>query len=169
MKSVRWHGCWWPTATGNEDIKGLVDSTLQKLDVPVQALFSTLGRTAARGLETVVIGKAMQGWIMELVENIKNGDTKTYQSWEMPDSGMGVGLNDVPGVSGSLDRDRKQKDQELPVRGAFHLEPWPERRKGQTGSGGRSPDRHALADPKDRWKFCEPFIPLIRVLPAAFM
>jgi [NiFe] hydrogenase large subunit len=73
-----------------------VNSTLATLGVPVQALFSTLGRTAARGLETLVIGNAMEGWIMELVGNIKNGDTKTYQAWEMPDSAQGVGLNDVP-------------------------------------------------------------------------
>lgn len=81
--------------TGNKAFKDVVDRTLKHLDVPVTALFSTLGRTAARGLETMVIGNAMEGWIDELVENIKSGDTKTYQSWEMPDKGMGYGLNDV--------------------------------------------------------------------------
>ena len=85
---------------GHKDIKPLVDSTLQTLGVPVGALFSTLGRTAARGLETVAIGKAMPGWVMELVENLKAGDTKTYQKWDMPKSAMGVGLNDV--ARGSL-------------------------------------------------------------------
>jgi [NiFe] hydrogenase large subunit len=73
-----------------------VDATLKKLDIPVAALFSTLGRTAARGLETVAIGQAMPGWIMQLIENVKGGDTKTYQPWEMPDTEMGFGLNDVP-------------------------------------------------------------------------
>eukprot|EP00825_Cyclidium_porcatum_P015253 TRINITY_DN18500_c0_g1_i1.p3 TRINITY_DN18500_c0_g1~~TRINITY_DN18500_c0_g1_i1.p3 ORF type:complete len:100 (-),score=38.95 TRINITY_DN18500_c0_g1_i1:170-469(-) len=34
------------------EIHDLVDGALKKLDVPVTALFSTLGRTAARGLET---------------------------------------------------------------------------------------------------------------------
>jgi [NiFe] hydrogenase large subunit len=83
-------------AKGKPEVVEVVDSTLKTLGVPVPALFSTLGRTAARGLETLVIGNAMEGWIMELVGNIKNGDTKTYQAWEMPDSAQGVGLNDVP-------------------------------------------------------------------------
>ncbi len=82
-------------AAGHKEFKEVVDGVLSKLDVPVEALFSTLGRTAARGIETLVIGKQMEGWIMELVGNISKGDTKTYQSWEMPDKGMGCGLNDV--------------------------------------------------------------------------
>ena len=82
-------------AKGHAGIKALVDGTLKKLDIPVTALFSTLGRTAARGLETVAIGDAMEGWINELIENVKNGDTKTYQPWTMPDKAMGYGLNDV--------------------------------------------------------------------------
>jgi [NiFe] hydrogenase large subunit len=83
-------------ANGHKAIKPLVDDTLKKLGIKPEHLFSTLGRTAARGLETIAIGEAMQGWVMELVENIKKGDTKTYQAWEMPDQGMGYGLNDVP-------------------------------------------------------------------------
>jgi len=83
-------------AKGHAGIKATVDSVLKKLDIPVTALFSTLGRTAARGIETLVIGDAMEGWIMELIGNIKGGDTQTYQTWTMPDKGMGVGLNDVP-------------------------------------------------------------------------
>ena len=83
-------------AKGHKEIKALVDSTLKQLDVPVTALFSTLGRTAARGLESVAIGNRMEGWIMELIENVKKGDTKTFQTWEMPDKAEGVGLNDVP-------------------------------------------------------------------------
>ena len=83
-------------AKGHEDVVPVVDHVLKTLDVPVTALFSTLGRTAARGIETLVIGKRVEKWIMALVENVKAGDTATYQSWEMPDKGMGYGLNDVP-------------------------------------------------------------------------
>lgn len=85
---------------GHKDIKPLVDGTLQKLGIPAGALFSTLGRTAARGLETIAIGQATPGWIMELLENIKSGDAQTYEPWEMPDKAMGLGLNDV--ARGSL-------------------------------------------------------------------
>jgi [NiFe] hydrogenase large subunit len=81
---------------GHKDVKPLVDSTLKQLDIPVQALFSTLGRTAARGLETIAVGDRIEAWMGELLANIKKGDTKTYEPWEMPDSGEGYGLNDVP-------------------------------------------------------------------------
>ena len=81
---------------GHAETKELVKKTLKTLDIPTEALFSTLGRTAARAIETVVIGDAMQGWVMELVENLKKGDTKTYEPYEMPTSAEGVGLNDVP-------------------------------------------------------------------------
>jgi [NiFe] hydrogenase large subunit len=83
-------------ASGHKDIQNAVNGTLAQLDIPVTALFSTLGRTAARGLETLVIGQAMEGWVLELVGNLKKGNDKTYASWDMPKSGMGVGLNDVP-------------------------------------------------------------------------
>jgi [NiFe] hydrogenase large subunit len=83
-------------ANGHKDIQSAVNGTVKQLDIPVTALFSTLGRTAARGLETLVIGQAMEGWVLELVENLKKGNDKTYQSWTMPKNGMGVGLNDVP-------------------------------------------------------------------------
>ena len=58
---------------GHKDIKPLVDTALAQLSIPASALFSTLGRTAARAIETVAIGDALQGWTMELVENIKSG------------------------------------------------------------------------------------------------
>ena len=83
-------------AKGQKDIKPVVDNVLKTLNVNANALFSTLGRTAARGVETLVIGERMQNWVGELVANLKSGDTQTYQPYEMPDSGMGVGLNDVP-------------------------------------------------------------------------
>jgi [NiFe] hydrogenase large subunit len=84
-------------ANGHKEIKPAVDMVAAKLDIPLTALFSTLGRTAARGIETMVIGQRMEKWIMGLVENVKSGDAQTYQAWEMPDKGMvGYGLNDVP-------------------------------------------------------------------------
>ncbi len=113
-------------ARGDKGIKNLVDGTLKQLNVPVTALFSTLGRTAARGLETIAIGDAMEGWIMQLVENVKNGNTKTYQPWEMPDKAMGVGLNDV--ARGSLGHwieieDKKIKNYQYVVPSTWNLGP----------------------------------------------
>ncbi|HDI60423.1 MAG TPA: nickel-dependent hydrogenase large subunit [Desulfobacteraceae bacterium] len=95
---------------GHKDLKPLVDSTLEKLGIPVEALFSTLGRTAARGLETIAIGDQVESWVMELVENLKNGDNSTYTPYEMKD-GQGVGLNDVP--RGALGHWVKIKDGKI--------------------------------------------------------
>ena len=81
---------------GKKEVKTVVDSVLKQLGVPAAALFSTLGRTAARGIETLVIGERMETWINALIANVKNGNTATYQAWEMPEKGMGFGLNDVP-------------------------------------------------------------------------
>ena len=111
-------------AYGKKDFVSVVDDTLKKLDIPVTALFSTLGRTAARGLETLVIGNAMEGWIMELVENLKSGDTATYTKWTMPDKGKGVGLNDV--ARGSLGHwieieDKKIKNYQYVVPSTWNL------------------------------------------------
>jgi hydrogenase large subunit len=88
-------------ATGNKQMKELVDYTLKTLDVPVTALFSTLGRTAARGLESKVLADAMQGMFDKLLANIKGGDVRTFndQYWDpssWPKSMHGVGLMEAP-------------------------------------------------------------------------
>ena len=62
-----------------------MNKTLADLNIPVGALFSTLGRTAARGLETVIIGQAMPGWINELVANLK--ERKRQDLYTLEDEG----------------------------------------------------------------------------------
>lgn len=88
-------------AKGIEEYKHVVDSALNQLQVPVTALFSTLGRTAARGLET----KLVAGWGLEfydkLLENIKNGDTRmaNKEKWKpetWPQNAKGVGYMEAP-------------------------------------------------------------------------
>jgi hydrogenase large subunit len=88
-------------ASGHEQTKELVNATLTKLDLPVDALFSTLGRTAARTLETKIIADKMQVWYENLVANIKAGDTKTFNEalWEpssWPQQAKGVGYMEAP-------------------------------------------------------------------------
>ncbi len=136
-------------AKGQKDIVPLVDSTLKQLNTPAEALFSTLGRTAARGLETVAIGEAMQEWIMELVENLKSGDTKTYEPFEMPDSGMGFGLNDVP--RGSLGHwvqieGKKIKNYQYVVPSTWNL--CPRDANGKPGPVEQALIGTPIADPK---------------------
>ena len=88
-------------AKGHEQTRELVGMALNKLDLPVKALFSTLGRTAARTLETRIIVDAMQTWYDHLLANIKSGDTDTFNEvlWDpstWPKQAKGVGFMEAP-------------------------------------------------------------------------
>ncbi len=88
-------------ASGREEVKEVVDGALAKLGAPVTALFSTLGRTAARGLETRLIARWMLGFYDDLVANIRNGDTRMFEGakWDpktWPKEARGVGMSEAP-------------------------------------------------------------------------
>jgi hydrogenase large subunit len=88
-------------ASGNQEVKELVGGALKALDVPVTALFSTLGRTAARGLETRLIARWAREFFNELIDNLKRGDMDTFvrDKWEpstWPAECEGVGLSEAP-------------------------------------------------------------------------
>ena len=83
------------------EFKEPVEALLKKLDAPVEALFSTLGRTAARGLESVWAAYEMRRNYDELIANIKAGDTATanIDKWEpasWPKQVKGVGFTEAP-------------------------------------------------------------------------
>ena len=61
------------------EIHGLVEGALKKLDVPVTALFSTLGRTAARAIESSLAARWALEDYQKLLANIKAGDTRTIR------------------------------------------------------------------------------------------
>jgi hydrogenase large subunit len=87
--------------SGHKDVKELVNETLGKLKVGPEVLFSTLGRTAARGIETVLIARKMETWLGDLTGRIKNGDTATFNKdkWEpakWPAKAEGYGYLDAP-------------------------------------------------------------------------
>lgn len=88
-------------AKGNAEVKEVVDEALTKLEVPVTALFSTLGRTAARGLETRLVARWMGEFFGELLGNLKNGELSTFnrERWEpstWPAECEGVGMTEAP-------------------------------------------------------------------------
>ncbi len=64
-------------AKGIPEFKEPVDMVLGKLGVPITALFSTLGRTAARGLECSWAAHKLKDEFNKLIANIKAGDTAT--------------------------------------------------------------------------------------------
>ena len=130
-------------AKGDKAHQDIVNMTLKKLGIKPKHLFSTLGRTAARGLETVVIGGAMKGWMDELRDNIKKGDKKTYQEWKYPKDKKvyrGRGLNDIP--RGALGhwieiKEGKIKNYQYVVPSTWNLGP-------RDGKGKLSPVENAL-------------------------
>ena len=88
-------------AKGNTEVKDVVTEALKKLDVPITALFSTLGRTAARGLETRLVVHWMKGFYDDLLGNIKAGDVRTFtrEKWDpstWPEVCEGVGMSEAP-------------------------------------------------------------------------
>jgi len=88
-------------ASGSEEVKEAVGGALKALDVPVAALFSTLGRTAARGIETQLIARWSKEFYAQLLTNIKNGDTRMFNNarWDpetWPKEAKGVGMSEAP-------------------------------------------------------------------------
>lgn len=88
-------------ARGNKEIQEAVNGALTYLDVPVDALFSTLGRTAARGIETQLAANWTLEFYNNLLNNIKNGDERMANTdlWEpetWPKEAKGVGFMEAP-------------------------------------------------------------------------
>ncbi|MGZ0078166.1 nickel-dependent hydrogenase large subunit [Methylomonas sp. YC3] len=88
-------------AQGNKEITEQINFVLKTLDVPVSALFSTLGRTAARGLEAQWAAGKMRYFMDKLMNNLKAGDlaTANVERWDpetWPSSVKGVGFTEAP-------------------------------------------------------------------------
>ena len=88
-------------AAGNAEIKDVVTATLGALKAPPAVLFSTLGRTAARGIETRLVARWALEFYQQLLANIRNGDSRTFtkESWEpstWPATARGVGATEAP-------------------------------------------------------------------------
>jgi hydrogenase large subunit len=88
-------------ASGNTDVKELVGQTLGKLNVPAEALFSTLGRTAARALDAALAMAWLKEYFNELLERVRINEVSTFngQMWEpktWPSSCEGIGLTEAP-------------------------------------------------------------------------
>jgi len=141
-------------ASGHEPTQELVNYTLRTLDVPVGALFSTLGRTAARTLETKVVADSMQTWYDNLIDNIKAGDTRTFNEalWEpssWPKKAQGVGFTEAP--RGGLAHWIVIEDGKIANYQAVVPSTWnagPRDASGQPGPYEAALVGHQLVDPK---------------------
>ncbi|GAB4546093.1 MAG: nickel-dependent hydrogenase large subunit [Anaerolineales bacterium] len=103
-------------ASGQPDIKKTVDFVLNKLGAGPEALFSTLGRTAARCIETVLLVSKLNEWVDELAANIKSGDLAIHANelWDpknWPAEAKGWGYIEAP--RGALGHWIHIKDQKI--------------------------------------------------------
>ncbi|MFW6118725.1 MAG: nickel-dependent hydrogenase large subunit [Planctomycetota bacterium] len=76
---------------GSPEIREAVDGLCSSADVELSALNSTLGRHAARALETQLVARKMQDWILAL----QPGEPCVLPV-EVPEAGSGAGLTDAP-------------------------------------------------------------------------
>jgi len=141
-------------ASGNAEFKDVVNEALGKLKVPAQALFSTLGRTAARGLETRLAARWLMAEYEHLIANIKAGETATAStvSWEpssWPAEAKGFGHTEAP--RGALGHwvhisDRKIANYQIVVPSTWNASP--KDGKGQHGAYESALLNTPMADPK---------------------
>jgi Ni,Fe-hydrogenase I large subunit len=102
-------------ASGHKRVQEVVGYVLGELKVGPPVLFSTLGRTAARGVETLITAEMIPTWIDQLVANIEKGDLKTADTdkWEpstWPKEAQGYGFHEAPrGALGHWIRIKNQK------------------------------------------------------------
>jgi hydrogenase large subunit len=72
-------------------LSGMVTDTLARFGAPVEALFSVLGRHAARALEAKIIADRCAQWVMQLAPG-----QPAHTKFEIPEQGEGMGLTEAP-------------------------------------------------------------------------
>ncbi len=134
-------------ASGHERVQAVVNLVLQKLGVGPAALFSTLGRVAARGVETLVTAEMLPVWLGDLAANMKRGDLKIHDGelWEpskWPKTAQGYGWHEAPrGALGHWIKieNKKIANYQCVVPGTWNGSP-------RDGNGQRGPYEQALLD-----------------------
>jgi [NiFe] hydrogenase large subunit/hydrogenase large subunit len=134
-------------ASGHKRVKEVVTMVLQKLGVGPAALFSTLGRTAARGIETLITAEMLPVWIDDLAAKIKGGDLRIHnnEKWDpstWPKEAKGYGFHEAPrGALGHwvVIKDGKVANYQCVVPGGWNSSP-------RDAKGQRGPFEAALVD-----------------------
>ena len=141
--------------SGHKEVKDLVGAVLGKLNVGPAVLFSTLGRTAARGMETMLLANKLDDWYGQLVSRIKSGDTATFTKtkWDpstWPAKAQGFGYLDAP--RGALGHWVQIEDGKIARYQCVVPSTWncsPRDKQGQTGPYEAAlMDNHPLVDPQ---------------------
>jgi len=141
-------------ASGHPDVKPVIDGVLAKLNAPATALFSTLGRIAARAIEAKVMAEQVTKWVAELSDKLGHGDLRIHngEKWDpdtWPKQARGWGFHEAP--RGSLGHwveieDRKIKNYQCVVPTTWNA--GPRDAKGQRGAYEASLLKTPIADPE---------------------
>ena len=86
-------------ASNDELIKKYVTNFLTNANLPATVLFSTVGRTAARAIESELMADVMIDWVDELALNAANGDLSTWTEFDfnkVAKDAKGIGLEEAP-------------------------------------------------------------------------
>jgi hydrogenase large subunit len=118
-------------ASGQSEIKEVVTEALAALKAGPEVLFSTLGRTAARAIESRLAARWGLEFYQQLLANIKAGDVRTFtkERWEpstWPTEARGVGCSEAP--RGALAhwlviKDRKIENYQMVVPSTWNASP----------------------------------------------
>jgi Ni,Fe-hydrogenase I large subunit len=142
-------------ASGHSDVRSVVGDALGRLGVGAEALFSTLGRVAARGAETVLVAARLQKWYDDLVARIRGGDvsTFTHERWDpstWPQRCQGYGYLDA--ARGALGHWVQIENGQITRYQCVVPSTWncsPRDARGQSGPYERAlVDNHPLVDPE---------------------
>jgi len=88
-------------ASGHQEVKDLVNGVLGKLNAQPSALFSTLGRIAARAIEAQLMARQVSKWVNELGDKLGRGDLRVHngEKWDpdtWPREAQGWGFHEAP-------------------------------------------------------------------------
>ena len=140
-------------ASGHKRVKEVVNMVLKKLGAGPAALFSTLGRVAARGVETLVMAEMLPVWTGQLAENMKKGELRIHngEKWDpstWPSEAKGYGFYEAP--RGALGHWINIKDKKIANYQCVVPSTWngsPRDAKGQRGPYEASLIGTPVADP----------------------
>ena len=141
-------------ASGHKDVQAAVNGVLAKLNAPPTALFSTLGRIAARAIETKIMAGQLKAWVVELQRHLGSGDTRIHagEKWDpdtWPKTAQGFGFHEAP--RGALGHwveieDKKIKNYQCVVPSTWNA--GPRDAHGQRGAYEAALLNTPLADPE---------------------
>ncbi len=162
-------------AAGHPRVKALVDGALKTLGVGPEALFSTLGRVAARGIETQVLAEKMEDWVdgarRQHAAPATSASTTTrsgiHRRW--PADATGAGFHEAPrGALGHWVHIKDGLIANYQMRRPEHLERRAARRERAPRTVRRGADRHAgRRSEAAASRSCAPFTRSIRAWRAA--